>query len=232
MNFLNELKNFLIKIFATPNLQPSSDLASIILAYNNSLGLFKVSPIWTNPLEGSTIHKIDSTQATAIAIAVQTSAPKYVLPVSYVLACLAIESTLDPLAENKNLKGSNPANDPMGYDEGIAQLKLKYLTDKQGATVQERLTFAQNVPLAVDYHCGIMCDNLVSAKNTIATVAAPKADSRLKNPYLLATGIYNFGPTGMMSQYLAGTFPSHCAEVQTIEAQIAKAMMVTPATAI
>lgn len=63
---------------------------------------------------------------------------------------------------------------------------------------------------------------IASAANAVKSAqdeydTACKPDHRLANPYLLATGAYNFGNTGMLAYYEQGVFPSHCQHVLDLE---------------
>jgi hypothetical protein len=140
------------------------------------------------------------------------------------LACLAIESTLDPACQNANtgtnslgVARSNPDNNPMLYDMGIAQLKLTYITAPGVVDHASALAFALDIDKAIPYFVSIMNGHLVWALATIQDNTSSIPDPRLSNPWLLATGAYNFGPTGMLAYYKNGTFPSHCQEVIDLE---------------
>lgn len=142
---------------------------------------------------------------------------------------------------------SNPTNDPAKYDMGIAQLKLEYLigqkprrntngnvlVDNTGKVLYEPLVpgvtdvdsaraFALNLDEAIPYFCSLMSDKLVWAMEVIAKNTSSVPDVRLSNPWLLATGAYNFGETGMLAYYENGTFPSHCQKVIDLEAYFAE----------
>lgn len=113
-------------------------LEDIILEYNHALDLFKTDDVYHNPVEGITIHKITPDQAAAISTRIKPAATQYELPLTYALACLAIESTFDPNCDNANIgvnsKGeprSNPTNDPLRHDCGECQFKLLYLIYKK-----------------------------------------------------------------------------------------------------
>src|ERR1700735_4243192 len=113
-----------------------------ILSYNNSYPAFAGAvAVWTNAEEGVIVHKIFETQALEIATKIKEYAPAEGVPIPVTAACLAIESRLDPLCENHNIgkssagvPRSNPNDDPMQYDMGIAQLTLVYLLGEPGVT--------------------------------------------------------------------------------------------------
>lgn len=231
--FLNNLLEALFRIFLSikvsvpPKVTPAAPdaLANEILKYNNSLTFFVGGKTYSNGV--STLHQITQAQANEIALAVRKYNQMYPeLTIPYILGCLAIESCLDPAAENKNTEkgGSNPNNNPMGYDEGIAQLKLMYLPDIDGVTLAQKLNFA----LTPEHAIGAFCENMVGklkwAEQTIANNTSSVPDPRLSNKYLLATGAYNFGEGGMLDKYQSGEFPNHCAHVQSLEQAFAKAL--------
>jgi hypothetical protein len=197
----------------------------VIQDYNNALDLFRSSDVYHNPVEGVTIHKITAAQAAAISTRIKPAAAQYELPLSYALACLAIESTFDPECENANIgvnaagvARSNPTNDPLGYDMGIAQLKLRYLIGSVAdadsvVDAASAKAFAFSVDRAIPYFCSLMADKIMWATNVIERDTSSAPDVRLRNPLLLATGSYNFGETGMLEYFENGTFPSHCQHV-------------------
>ena len=206
---------------------PVAQLESVILAYNNGLSFFASASVYTNAEEGVTIHKIDTATAAAISARVKPAAAEYNLPVTYALACLAIESTLDPQCQNGNLgvnsagvKRSNPDNDPMLYDMGIAQLKLTYLVGSApGVTDHDSaLAFALDIDKAIPYFASLMATKYLWAQNVVQQNNSSAPDVRLNaSPLLLATGAYNFGDEGMLAYYEDGQFPSHCQHVIDLE---------------
>jgi hypothetical protein len=205
-----------------------------ILRYNNGLSFFAKSDMYENSAEGVVIHRITDDQAAAISTRIKPSAFQYELPLAYALACLAIESTLDPQCVNKNIGTnaagvvrSNPSNDPAGSDVLIAQLKLKYLVNAAPGVgnVDEALAFALDVDKAIPYFCSLMATKVLWATNIIERDSSSAPDVRFKQyPFLLATGNYNFGPTGMLSYYETGQFPSHCQHVVDLSKYFSKAL--------
>jgi hypothetical protein len=205
-----------------------SPLAKAILNYNNGLLFFKLAASYSIPIKGVVIHKIDAMQAAAIAVEIEAGAARYDLDPCFLTGCLLIESTGDPNCQNGNLAPgeSNTQNDRLGYDMGVAQLKLRYLTgsapgvtDAPGARA-----FALDITRAIPYFCSLMAGKVAYAKTVIAQNTAPVPDTRLNNPYLLGTGMYNFGNTGMVENYYSkGIFPPHCQQVQALTNYTAKA---------
>ena len=199
-----------------------------ILEYNNNLSQWVNNPLveWTDAIKGVVIHKIDLATAATISTRVKPAAAQYQLPLTFVLGCLAIESTLDPTCQNGNLGPgeSNTANDPLGYDMGVAQFKLRYLvgyapgvTDASSANA-----FALDADKAIPYFCSLMASKVIWATNVIQENTSSSPDSRLNNPLLLATGAYNFGEEGMLVYYENGSFPSHCQQVLDLERYFAE----------
>lgn len=203
-------------------------LARAILEYNNGLLFFKLASSYTVALKGVVIHKIDAVQAAAVAEAIAGGAKEYDLDPCFLSGCLLIESTGDPNCQNGNLGPgeSNTQNDPLGYDMGVAQLKLRYLVGSaQGVSdAAEARAFALDITQAIPYFCSLMAGKVAYAQTVIAKNTSSVPDKRLNNPYLLATGMYNFGDTGMVENYyVKGLFPSHCQQVEDLTNYAAKA---------
>jgi hypothetical protein len=204
-----------------------------ILSYNNSYPAFTGAvAVWTNPEEGVIVHKIFETQALEIAMKIKEYAPAEGVPITVTAACLAIESRLDPLCENHNIgktsagvPRSNPNDDPMQYDMGIAQLKLMYLLGEPGVTdFDSARVYAFDLDRAIGRHCRLMASKIAWAESIIQNNASATPDARLSNPILLGTGAYNFGDTGMLAYYKSGAFPSHCQAVIDLERYFSSAM--------
>lgn len=203
-------------------------LAQAILTYNNGLAFFKLSGSYFVAAKGVVIHKIDAVQAAPIAEAIEAGAKDYELDQCFLTGCLLIESTGDPACQNGNLGPgeSNTQNDPLGYDIGIAQLKLRYLVGAaQGVTdAPSARAFAFDIAKAIPHFCSLMASKVAYAKTVIADNTSCAPDPRLNDPYLLGTGMYNFGNTGMVENYYAtGLFPSHCQQVEDLTNYVAKA---------
>jgi hypothetical protein len=201
-----------------PGAYPNSLLSRVILAYNNGKSYFKLSPTWTVLVGGAAnviIHKVSITQANAIAALLTSLAgPNY--PLQFLLACLAVESVLDPACQNANLAANESnAGAPQnlaGYDMGIAQLKLKYVMSATGLGVNQAMDFALDIKTAVPYHIQAMNALLLKADQILANPSSA-ADPRMNNRWMLATWMYNEGEEGAMAAYNAGEFPNHCASV-------------------
>lgn len=206
---------------------PAMQTYEAIQGYNNSLSEFtNGATSWQDTVKGVVIHKIDTPTAEAISARIKVAAEQEQIPLTYALACLAIESTLDPACVNGNLGPgeSNTANDPLGYDTGIAQLKLRYLVGyAPGVTDADTArAFALDVNRAIPYFCSLMAGKVLWAQNTIDANPNTKCDPRMRNKYLLATAAYNFGNTGVMTYFENGTFPSHCQHVINLETYFAQ----------
>jgi hypothetical protein len=204
-----------------------------ILSYNNSFPAFTGAIAeWTNPQEGVIMHKIFETQALAISTTIKTYAPTEGVPITVTAACLAIESRFDPLCENHNIgktsagvPRSNPNDDPMQYDMGIAQLKLMYLLGEPGVSdFDSARAYAFDLDKSIARHCRLMASKIAWATSIIQNNQSAQPDPRLSNAVLLGTGAYNFGNTGMLAYYNSGAFPSHCQSVIDLERYFASAM--------
>lgn len=189
-------------------------IAQVILDYNNNKSYFVAGPSWSIPTKGVTIHKITFDQAQEISDAIQRAIAQYHLPLTFVLACLAVESVLDPGCENGNFMGSNTSKDPLGFDDGIAQLKLRYLVGAAYGILNalSAQAFAFDVNRAIPYFCSLMAGKVKNAQTVIAE-SSSTTDVRLRNPLVYATGAYNFGDTGMLKIFESGAYPSHCSSV-------------------
>lgn len=197
-----------------PGASLTDPTARVILAYNNSHSPAIFIP---DPAKGVIVHKITIAQANLISSVVQQVCAKNNYPISYLLACLGVESVLDPLCQNGNLGiGESNAGQPEnlgGYDMGIAQLKLKELIGQSGIPTLAAAEYcALTVALAVPYHISLMLGKIEAAKAILANPSSAP-DPRMKDPYMLATWMYNEGNEGAMAAYNAGQFPNHCASV-------------------
>jgi len=206
-------------------------VARAVLAYNNGVSFFKTASSWTIPIKGVVLHKIDAATALAVSKQVTLSAAAAELPLPYVLGCLAIESVLDPACQNGNLGPgeSNTADDPLGYDMGISQIKLRYLIGHEGVSdAASARAFALDVAKAIPYHCSIMAGNVAWAEDIIAKDTSAHPDPRMKNPLILATWAYNAGRTGSLVDFSNGTWPAHCQQVLDLTNYFSKALGVPP----
>ncbi len=211
-----------------------------ILSHNNTLSIFAGGQTeWTNADEGIIIHKVTESQALEISTKIKVYAPTEGVQISVTAACLAIESTLDPLCENHNIgktaagvARSNPNDNPMQYDMGIAQLKLTYLLGEAGVTdFASARAYAFDLDKAIGRHCRLMAAKIAWATSIIQSNQGSQPDPRLSNAVLLGTGAYNFGNTGMLAYYNSGAFPNHCQRVIEVERYFASALGVASAFA-
>jgi hypothetical protein len=211
----------------------NASIEQLLLAYNNRITF--TNGVFLNPRKGVAIHKLVPDQAAQIADALRAAlAPDQPgqparLPLSYALACLCIESLFDPACMNGNLLGSNPNNDPAGYDVGIAQLKLRYLIGADAKTVDDARAFALDPTKAIPHFVARMGAALVVAEANIAELQPGSAIlPQFRNPYYYATGAYNFGATGMRKVVDTATVPPvHCEQVVKFEQNFATALGTT-----
>ena len=195
-------------------------VAKLILDYN-------YAHVWmthTNPVTGSTVHRIDAAAANLVAEQVVAAATDEV-PLPYLLASIAIESAFDPNAEMKNLGPghSNPQNDPLGYDEGVCQLKLRYLIGQHGITDEKSaMAFALDPAKAIPHMADLIATKIEDAGRIIAGGLRSDIDPRWSNPYTIAAAEYNFGATGAANLLRDGApLPGHCTTVITLEQRFA-----------
>ena len=166
-----------------PSPNPSTDtkIGQIILDKNAQI---PVSPdpltlsVWNT--KGVRLHRIDRPMANEIGTIVEQAAAANKIPLSYLMACIAIESAFDPQASNGNFLGTNKTtvpngwgpdarpttngHDPGGFDMGACQLKLKYLIGNRGlTTIQQALDFAMDVNMAIPYMSDAMSTKLIWA---------------------------------------------------------------------
>lgn len=201
-------------------------VATVIAHYNNTVPLFGLGlTSWHNAFSGSTIHKIDATTARILAITLlgHTSG----LPLPYALACLAIESAFDLQAENQNLLGSNKAHEEAGYDVGVAQLKLRYLAAGAHCSIAQAHEFALDATRAIPYFVGEMKANLARAQVLIKAPDWPST-TYARDPYLIATILYNFGVSGGTEKIRAGAPIHHADVVAALDRQFAAALGFAP----
>jgi hypothetical protein len=204
--------------------KPPSALTSLILAQNNKIAY--IDGVFANPIKGAVIHKIDEATAEQVGLAIQQMADGYKLPLSFVLGGLFIEGCFDPKCQNGNLGPgeSNTANDPLGYDMGIAQLKLRYLIGLYGLkTADEARAFALDFNKAISHYCKTMAGYVADAKTT------PGLSGNYTNPYYEATCRYNFGATGLQKLQEQNHFAPlpHGKDVVDLERAFAKTLGLT-----
>lgn len=207
------------------------DVAQQIVSHNHSV--LKDLPIYVNPIKGAVIHSINDRTAARLSYYIQLNAVQYHIPLTYLLASIAIESAFDPNADNAN-KGpgeSNTADDPLGHDTGISQIKLKYLLGQLGVeTLAEAQDFALDITKAIPYQCSLLAGDLVWAEGLLATPSSAP-DPKMQNKYALASCSYNFGRTGAEKMFNGGEWPPHCQEVMDLEKWFAQELKVPSAYA-
>jgi len=200
-----------------------SKLAQVILTENN-MQSYWVGGVtsWSVAAKGVTVHKISAAQAEAEADELQATVPSTV-PMSIPLALLSSESVFDPQCQNGNFEGSNPTKDPWGFDDGVAQLKLKYIEigGKTGtaafSSAAAAQAFAFDVTKAIPYFFGIYESHLAEADSWIAGDAPSTIDPRLTNRYVLAALAYKQGDTGAYSIFKSGQWPSELNNFENLE---------------
>ncbi len=196
-------------------------LAEIILKYNNQQSVWKLGRTWTNPLKGVVIQEDDATEAQAIADVLESTVPP-VAPMSVPLALLGSESDIG-YAINGNFLGSNKSHDPLGYDDGPAQEKLRYLIGQPGVTdATSAKAFALDPKRAIPYFWSLYNSHLQTAAQWIATGGASNIDPRLMNRWILAAVIYKQGDTGGRAIFLAGDWPAELNNFVSLEVYFAK----------
>lgn len=203
-----------------PNPVYISGMAKVILTYNNTNACFSLGDPFTNKIKGVVIHRIDAKQAQEIADIIEQCCREEAIPPAFVCACLAVESVMDPMCQNGNLgpgeSNAGQNNNLAGYDMGICQLKLKYLVGNEGIkTVQEAAAFALDPKRAIPYFCKVMCSKMEWATGIVKNNTSSAPDPRFNDPWILATGAYNFGNDGMLKIYNSGQFPTHCTSVMS-----------------
>ena len=195
-------------------------VASLVIGFNN--GHILISH--TNPITGSTVHHINADTAQLVAEQTVAAATKDI-PLPYLLASIAIESAFDSEARNCNRGpfGSNPGNDPLGYDEGLCQFKTRYLIGQHGIkNVEEALAFSRDVKRAVPHMVSLLTTKLQDARGVIAAGLPSVADNLWRNPYVLAAAEYNFGASGGTKMARsAKPVPGHCTTIIKFEQRFA-----------
>lgn len=213
----------------TPAPSPSSlsPLAQVILTYNNQQFYWDGGVTrWTVPAKGVTVNKLDAAGAEAEAEELSATVPS-TDPMSVPLALLGSESVLDRYCQNGNFAGSNPTKDPWGYDDGVAQIKLKYISigGKVGAqafaSAADAQAFAFDVTKAIPYFWGIYNSDLVTADLWIAGNTNSAIDPRLMNRWILAAVIYKQGSTGAQAIFADGAWPAELNNFVSLETYFA-----------
>lgn len=202
-------------------------LGKVILTYNNQQAYWVGGVTqWSVAAKGVTVNKLDPAGAAAESQALEASVPSSA-PMSIPLALLASESVLDRYCKNGNFAGSNPTKDPWGFDDGIAQLKLKYIevNGKVGAAAfassDDAQAFAFDAAKAVPYFWGIYNAHLATADAWIAAGGPSGIDPRLMNRWILAAVIYKQGDTGAYSIFKDGAWPAELNNFVSLEGYFA-----------
>ena len=210
-------------------------VAGIMLGENHKIPFILGISEYRVPLKGVVIHKLDDATAKALAevIIANTTAPgdgdSDPFPLSYALACLCLESCFDTKCQNANLLGSNKQNDPAGYDEGVAQLKLRFLIGQEGiATADEARAFALDPAKAIPYFVRVVRGHLAQA-DALAMTLPQDVNPVYLNRFAVARMFYNFGVTGgtKMIRENAPT-PASVLHVAHYDYAFAKALGVKP----
>jgi hypothetical protein len=203
---------------------PVEALAQLILRTNNSSKLFGKEAVWAPPGHGSIIHKIDSQVAlykVALAFDQVDSENDGSLELQYMLGCVSEESLFDPDAQNGNLLGSNKANDPLGYDVGLCQLKLRYLSGATEANVDSMRLLALDPVLALRAFYKKMLGLYAWAQSIQPHLNSSAINPKATNLLWLTTGAYNFGEDGMLALVEKGAMVGHSDDVTKNEVNFA-----------
>jgi len=202
--------------------------AKIILTYNNQQAYWVGGVTqWSVPAKGVTVNKITPAQAQDEANALDATVPTEA-PLSVPYALLASESVLDPSCQNGNFLGSNPTKSPWGYDDGVAQLKLKYITirGKSGpaafSTAADAQAFAFDVRDAIPYFWGSFNSHLATADKLISGNTNSAIDPRLMNRWVLGALCFKQGDTGCATIFAGGTWPAELNNFVSLEGYFAK----------
>lgn len=212
MSLLARLWAFIVALFRQPAPAPATDplvdrLAKEILFFNNGRGAFIPGPIYTNPVKGVILHEIGSDQANTVAAALL----RHLALDDYFCAKVALigsESAFDPSAQNGNLGPgeSNTANEPGGYDVGLCQFKLKYLSDD----IDKAREMAMNLDEAIPAFDASFLGKVATAK-LVQSELSKNCDPNAHNPAWLAVLSYKYGPTGSMQYANSNTVPRNAA---------------------
>ncbi|MGH7745664.1 MAG: transglycosylase SLT domain-containing protein [Candidatus Dormibacteria bacterium] len=204
-------------------------VSALVLDYNHSI-LGPASSLG-DTLAGNIVHKIDQETADRLATAILHGNDGR-LPIAYLLACIAVESSFDPAAVNGNFFGSNRAHDALGFDEGLCQLKLRYIV---GAGAARDALGAQGLAKdprwSVERMVAIMDNCLRFADGYIADHRAEMAlDAPEQSRWYVATGAYNFGQVGLgrMLQADESMKMHHCEMVVALEKRFSRRLGMMP----
>ncbi len=234
---LKWIKTNIIDRFAVPGLPVHANspvsldtLGSTILRYNNMQSYWRLGvQTWTFVAKGVTIHKIHAPQAALIASAVRSQPATSVVPQTIALGLMASESLLDPLCQNGNFLGSNPTKELSGFDMGICQLKLKYVTAPGVSNVDDAKTFAFDPSKAIPYLYALVAGKIEWARETIA--GHRSALPQWNDPFILAVGAFKLGQTGVMAFYQGGSWAAELDDFVKLESWFASQLGVPSALA-
>ena len=206
-----------------PPIQPPAldKIAEIIFNYSKGVFAKVGSNRITVPAKNVIMTQVTQAQANDAAAQLEAGSQDHNIDIYTAMGCIAIESTFDPNCQNGNTGPgeSNPSNNPMGYDMGACQLKLGEIKAPGVVGWATAHAFAFDTSKCYAYFFDLMDGYLEDAKDLIASYTPPEGQPHpdpkfIQYPILLATGIYNFGPTGMKEDYFVkGLFPSHCQDV-------------------
>lgn len=200
-NIMSKISDFFTNLYnawvrynnpPVPHSPTDTKIGSLILEKNNQIPQVP-DPIITLPgwnLKGVRLHRITEDTANELATIIEQAAAQSKLPVTYLLACIAIESAFDPQASNGNFLGSNkdlidggwgpdalpvPAgqkgHDPLGYDMGACQHKIRYLIGTNSlTTVDEAKAVAFDPETAIPYMAEEMRTKLFWADTRIPKI--------------------------------------------------------------
>lgn len=211
------------------------NLADVILKANNSQLCFAKTDIYTVPAKGVTIHKIDFVTAWREATILQPCLQAVQFPLTLGCACWMIEALGDPKCMNKNIgfnvdgtpRSNEGKDDPNDYDCGCCQEKLGYLHPYPMPDLATALQFAMDPALSIPRFASTMAGNLMLAQKIIATLPSP--EPRYKDPFMVATAIYNEGHEGFLKKYYTpGIWLHHCVDVQDWERWYAQHLGLAP----
>ncbi|MGA8535172.1 MAG: hypothetical protein WB615_13780 [Candidatus Tumulicola sp.] len=205
-------------------------LGSVILHYNNMQSRWWLGvQTWTVAAKGVALHKINAAQAALIASAIEARPATSSVPETVALGLMASESLLDPLCQNGNFLGSNPAKVLGGFDMGLCQLKLKYITAPEVSNLDDAKAFAFDPTKAIPYFYEIFAGKIEWAEGVIA--GHKSAWTQWNNPLILAVGAFKLGETGVMTLYQGGTWATELNTFIQLESWFASQLGVPSALA-
>lgn len=199
-----------------------SPLAKIIYAFNRQQAIWVGGPTFSEPAKGVSLTEDTEAQAEEVADVLEATVPASA-PMQIPLALLGSESDLSIICFNGNREGSNKANDPGGYDDGVAQEKLKYLIGQPGVkTIDDARAFALDPKRAIPYFWSLYQAHLRTADEWIAAGGPSTIDQRLMNRWILAAVVYKQGPAGARNIFEAGLWPPELNNFVSLESWFAK----------